>query len=418
VTEPRRTERRGPPEEAVGARSRSLFERHGRMVLGLCRVLLRDSVEAEDAAQQTFVSAHRALLDGTAVRNDAAWLAAIARNECRTRIVARMREPLALSYDELVDAAGTAPEQEPAQLSDDLRRALAELPERQRQAVVLRDLYGLRYREVGAALGVSRPAVESLLFRARSRLRVRLRPVAGALVLPIALRESLAQALPGFAAAGSGGAAVVGAAGASGVIAKLGSAPIAAKLAAGAVAAGAGAGSVVVLEDNGASTRRPALATTSATKGERPVADEPEQLADAVRRRNAAVGADDRDDVERRGPGDGDDDADGEHVRHGSSSGPGSSGDGSQGSGSGREREQTQAEPVADDSSGPGPSGGSSTTGSSGPGSGSGASGATANSGGSPHPVEGKAGSSGGSSSSSSGGPGSSGSGSGSGSDH
>jgi RNA polymerase sigma factor (sigma-70 family) len=391
-------------------------------VLGLCRVLLRDSVEAEDAAQQTFVSAHRALLDGTAVRNDAAWLAAIARNECRTRIVARMREPLALSYDELVDAAGTAPEQEPAQLSDDLRRALAELPERQRQAVVLRDLYGLRYREVGAALGVSRPAVESLLFRARSRLRVRLRPVTGALVLPIALRESLAQALPGFAAAGSGGAAVVGAAGASGVIAKLGSAPIAAKLAAGAVAAGAGAGSVVVLEDNGASTRRPALATTSATKGERPVADEPEQLADAVRRRNASVGADNRDDVERRGPGDGDDDADGEHGRHGGSSGPGPSGDASRGPGSGRERQQTREdEPVADDSSGPGASGGSATTGSSDSGSDSrsGASGASANSGGSPHPAEGAAESSGGSGSSSSGGSGSSGSGSSdSGSDH
>jgi DNA-directed RNA polymerase specialized sigma24 family protein len=83
------------------------------MVLGLCRVLLRDSYEAEDAAQQTFVNAYRALVAGTTVRDDAAWLATIARNECRARIVRRMREPLTLSYDELVDAAGTMIESEP-----------------------------------------------------------------------------------------------------------------------------------------------------------------------------------------------------------------------------------------------------------------------------------------------------------------
>ena len=222
ATELRQAEARRPPEEAVGARTRALFERHGRMVLGLCRVLLRDSFEAEDAAQQTFVNAHRALLAGARVRDDAAWLAAIARNECRARIVQRMRQPLALSYDDLVEVAGTAATEEPAELSDDLRRALAELPERQREAVVLRDVYGLRYREVGAALGLSRPAVESLLFRARRRLRVRLRPAAGVLVLPVALRESLAQALPGFAAAGGGSAAVGGAAGATGLMVKVG----------------------------------------------------------------------------------------------------------------------------------------------------------------------------------------------------
>ena len=60
-------EPRRPPEEAVGARTRALFERHGRMVLGLCRVLLRDPFEAEDAAQQTFVNAHRALVGGARV---------------------------------------------------------------------------------------------------------------------------------------------------------------------------------------------------------------------------------------------------------------------------------------------------------------------------------------------------------------
>jgi DNA-directed RNA polymerase specialized sigma24 family protein len=55
------------------------------MVLGLSRLLLRDPVEAEDAAQQVFLSAHEAVLRGSVPRDSAAWIAAITRNECRTR---------------------------------------------------------------------------------------------------------------------------------------------------------------------------------------------------------------------------------------------------------------------------------------------------------------------------------------------
>jgi RNA polymerase sigma factor (sigma-70 family) len=347
--------------EAAGARTRSLFERHGRMVLGLCRVLLRDAVEAEDAAQQAFVSAHRALLGGTQVRDEAAWLAAIARNECRGRIVARMREPLALSYEELVEAAGAAEPEERALPSAEVRQALAELPERQRQAVVLRDVYGLRYREVGAALGLSRPAVESLLFRARRRLKVRLRPVAGALALPLALREGLAQALPGFAAAGGSGATVAGAAGASGLIAKLGAAPIAAKVSAGALAVGAGAGSVAVVENERAGAGRPDRPPVTAV--ERPVVSDSARIDYAARRHGAAVG---EDDANRGHGGRASDDSRGEDD-HGSS-----------GPGGGNERER-EPEHAGDDSSGRGSGSESSRSGSSdsssSPGSGSGSSG-------------------------------------------
>ena len=82
--------------EAAGTYVGELFAEHGRMVLGLCRLLLRDPVEAEDAAQQVFVSAHHALLRGSVPRDSAAWMAAIARNECRSRIRACMGEPLEL----------------------------------------------------------------------------------------------------------------------------------------------------------------------------------------------------------------------------------------------------------------------------------------------------------------------------------
>ncbi|MGH3034704.1 MAG: sigma factor, partial [Gaiellaceae bacterium] len=80
----------------VGARVGALFEEHGRMIYGLCRLLLRGGVEAEDAAQETFLSAQRSLLAGNEPRDAAAWLAAIARNECRARIREHMRAPLEL----------------------------------------------------------------------------------------------------------------------------------------------------------------------------------------------------------------------------------------------------------------------------------------------------------------------------------
>jgi hypothetical protein len=116
--------------------------------------------------------------------------------------------------------------------------ALAGLPPQQRDAIVLREFYGMSYAEVGAALGLSGAAVESLLFRSRRRLQEQLRPLRsalGLLALPVTLRESLAQALPGFG--GAGASLGVGAVGA----------PVAVKVAAATMAVGA-AGTMAGLE--------------------------------------------------------------------------------------------------------------------------------------------------------------------------
>ena len=210
------------PQEA-GRWLSELFEEHGRMVYGVCRILLRDPQDAEDASQQTFLSAHRSLLAGTRPQDPAAWLGTIARNECRERIRSRAGVPLALVGDpagsvQLEDVTGRREEIEA------LCAALAELPHQQREALVLREFYGLSYDEVRAALGVTDSAVESLIFRARKRLQKELRPArvaSGALVLPIALHDSLAHAIPGFAGANR-----------VGILAKLAGVPLAAKLAA------------------------------------------------------------------------------------------------------------------------------------------------------------------------------------------
>src|SRR3990170_6562974 len=222
-------------ESEAAARVGGLFERHGRMVYGVCRAMLRDVHEAEDAAQQAFLSAYKALLGGAKVHDSGSWLATIARNECRGRIAAGMKRPLPIADEDLDAIPSPADEQARRAQLLEFREALAELPERQREAVVLRYLYGLRYGEVATALGLSRPATEALLFRARRGLRGRLRPVVGTvLVVPLALREELALAIPGFSSGAGAGAATLGVAG--GVLAKLAAGPVGVKVATAAVA--------------------------------------------------------------------------------------------------------------------------------------------------------------------------------------
>jgi len=225
TTEISQAGRLGPHRaEGAGTYVGELFAEHGRMVLGLCRLLLRDPVEAEDAAQQVFVSAYQALLRGSMPRDDGAWLAAIARNECRSRIRARMREPLALPElpSDLPDPLAAAIR------ATDLRAvwtALGTLPRRQRNALVLRELGGLSYHELGRALGISHSAVESLLFRARRRLRALLAG-ANAAAVPVALRDELMRLIPGFDP------------GSAGAVARVAALPVAWKLAGAAVSVG------------------------------------------------------------------------------------------------------------------------------------------------------------------------------------
>jgi RNA polymerase sigma-70 factor (ECF subfamily) len=266
-----------PDPGAAATRVASLFEAHGRMVYGLCRLLLRDATDAEDAAQQTFVSAYGALLRGSVVGDPSAWLAAAARNECPARLRRREREPVSMHQAAVELLRSSAPDATHVLEGTAVREALAELPLRQREAVVLRDVLGFRTREVGAMLGLSRPAVEALVFRARRRLRVRLRAAATVLAVPVALREGLAQALPGAVA--PAGAAVSG-----GVLAKL-SAPLVAKVAVGLAAAGVAGSSAVEVEHELGRPPPPSRGPVSAS----PTADAPSRSRPVARSREAAT---------------------------------------------------------------------------------------------------------------------------------
>src|SRR5262249_46603502 len=129
----------GRRRRAAGERIAALFEEHGRMVYGISRLLLRDPGEAEDAAQQTLLSAYPALLAGQEPRDPSAWLGTIARNECRQRLRGRQTDPVTL----VQEPAGDELQRDVARHEEiqALCAALTELPPQQRDAIVLRELY-------------------------------------------------------------------------------------------------------------------------------------------------------------------------------------------------------------------------------------------------------------------------------------
>jgi RNA polymerase sigma factor (sigma-70 family) len=149
-----------------------LFERHSDLVYRYCLRMLSSREEAEDATQTTFVHALRALRRGVTPNFEQAWLLTIARNECKSRYRAgsrRRARELAHDPQTLAEFAAAAPNGGDGRLIG-VQAALSRLPETQRRALLLREWQGRSYAEIARELGVSRPAVEALLFRARRGL--------------------------------------------------------------------------------------------------------------------------------------------------------------------------------------------------------------------------------------------------------
>ena len=146
-----------------------LYDRHHASLLAFCRHMLGNREDGEDALQQTFVRAHRAL--GTGRLPDAVrpWLFAIARNRCRTMLAAR--RDAAVPVDELeFGFDGLA---EDVRRRADLRELVADLgrlPEDQREALVLFELGDLSHSEIAATIGCPPAKVKALVFQARTAL--------------------------------------------------------------------------------------------------------------------------------------------------------------------------------------------------------------------------------------------------------
>ena len=203
----------GVSREAKGAAERTadLYARHGQRVYSFCRSRLRNPEEAQDAAQTAFLYALGSLRRGVVPRNELAWLLTIADNVCRSsrRTLGRRLAHVANADVDELEAAAPALNAETREEIAQLRAALEQLPDRQRQAILLREWQGLSYADIAEQLGLSLAAVETLLFRSRRSLIRRLRgPRARLGVLDLASGASLLRSVLG----GTAGKAAVGAA--------------------------------------------------------------------------------------------------------------------------------------------------------------------------------------------------------------
>ena len=152
----------------------ALVERHGPMVLGVCRAVMGDRHDAEDACQATFlVLVQRA---GLIRRRDsvASWLYGVARRVAlRARREAARRRELERRRRARVGVAERV-SQPPAELWPELYEELDRLPEPFRAAVVLCDLEGRSYEQAAGILHCPVGTLQSRLGRGRERLRRRL----------------------------------------------------------------------------------------------------------------------------------------------------------------------------------------------------------------------------------------------------
>lgn len=155
---------------------RQLVATHLGVVVATGRRLLNDAMEADDVAQETFLRLWRnAAQVEVGPYGLRPWLKRVATNLAIDRL--RQRKPIE-PVAELPEVPVAATQERVLVARDAtgrLEQALAGLPDRQRQALVLFHFEGLSQIEVGAALGVSDEAVESLLARARRGLKTALK---------------------------------------------------------------------------------------------------------------------------------------------------------------------------------------------------------------------------------------------------
>jgi RNA polymerase sigma-70 factor, ECF subfamily len=135
------------------------------------RALTRDACRADDLVQNCLLRAvakQHLWQPGTDLR---AWLFTILHNQHVNSVRSSMREGIAVLVNEVAPVLSAASNVEDSLQLRDLERAMARLPDEQRQVILLVGLEGMRYEEVATILGIPVGTVRSRLSRGRDRLR-------------------------------------------------------------------------------------------------------------------------------------------------------------------------------------------------------------------------------------------------------
>ncbi|MEP6698663.1 MAG: sigma-70 family RNA polymerase sigma factor [Verrucomicrobiota bacterium] len=160
-----------------------LVERHQRLVVGTAVRMLGNNSDAEDIAQQVFVRVWKNAQRYVPRAKFTTWLLKITRNLVFNEWRRQSRHPQSSLEGDLEQAERPFKDEQThppdaslleKELQSAIDAAIAQLPETQRLALVLRRYEELSYEEIAEVLDQSVPAVKSLLFRARTELRTRL----------------------------------------------------------------------------------------------------------------------------------------------------------------------------------------------------------------------------------------------------
>jgi RNA polymerase sigma factor (sigma-70 family) len=157
-----------------------LFERYAGRITAYVHGMVRDHGRAEDITQEVFFNALRRMRSTEGSIAFRPWIYEIARNAC-IDAHRRARRTQEVSYDgdeglpasdrgRLVSPRAVTDAVETRESLENLQGALGALSASHADVLVLREMEGLSYSEIGERLGMSRAAVESTLFRARKRL--------------------------------------------------------------------------------------------------------------------------------------------------------------------------------------------------------------------------------------------------------
>ena len=160
-----------------------LMRRHNRRLYRLARATLRDGAEAEDALQEAYLQAFRAMGQFRGDASLSTWLSRLVLNECLGRIRRHDRRekviPMVAANDRVTDACVEIAESPDAamaraQVRNLLERRVDELPDSFRTVFVMRSVEDLSVAETATLLGIPEETVRSRHFRAKSMLRAAL----------------------------------------------------------------------------------------------------------------------------------------------------------------------------------------------------------------------------------------------------